>query len=104
MKRSMHVNFNLYGKLNDKEQDKWRKLEGEKWDEFRDQMQEKYHSPIYDQVNALDENILQLLHNMKECSEQVYSSLSEVGDAWISDVENLGTCSRQLRDLLERDL
>lgn len=104
MKRSMHVNFNLYEKLTDKEQAKWRDLNGDEWQEFRNQMQKKYYSPIYNQVEALDENVLQLLQNIQECSTQVYSSLSEVGDAWISDVENLGTCARQLRDLLERDL
>ena len=97
MKRSMHGNFNLFEKLTDKEQAKWRDLNGDEWQEFRNQMQKKYYSPIYNQVEALDENVLQLLQNIQECSTQV-------GDAWISDVENLGTCARQLRDLLERDL
>lgn len=104
MKKSMYVNFNLYEKLTEKEKAKWKDVNGDEWQEFRSQMQEKYYSPIYNQVEALDKNILQLLQNIQECSEQVYSSLSEVGDAWISDVENLGTCARQLRDLLERDL
>lgn len=104
MRKSTYVNFNLYEKLTEKEQNKWKDLSGDEFFEFRNQLQEKYFAPIYKQMNMLDENVLQLLHNMKECSSSVYQSLNEVGDAWVSDVENLGTCVRQLTDLLEQDL
>jgi len=104
MRKSTYVNFDLHGKMTKKEQDTWRELRNDEWSEFHNQMQEKYFTPIYEQISALDENVLQVLQNMKECSSSVYQSLNEVGDAWVSDVENLGTCVRQLTDLLEQDL
>ena len=96
--------IHLYDMATKSEKEKWQKLNGDEFDEFIEQMKQKYHGPIYKAFDDLPPVLRDLIKETCLTSKNVAESLNEVGDVYVSEANKLFFRSRELWDVITKDL
>ena len=96
--------IHIYEMATKAEKEKWQKLNGDEFDEFIEQMKKKYHGPIYAAFDDLPPVLRDLIKETCLTSKNVAESLNEVGDVYVSEANKLFFRSRELWDVITKDL
>ena len=96
--------LNVYNFMTKKEQGLIHSLPDEEREKHRQEMSEKYLTPIYESIDALHPEVKQLLNKVSEGACSVSESLNEIGDCYVSEANKLYYDSHKLNELLNRKL